>query len=239
MASKLVILLSPPLLSAADAGAVKVVQSITRRLLRANMEAAQTTGMLEEAVKLKPSARLILLLSDLPFVLLPFFCDALTRLLFWVANQNSAETSAMLKLIAARLSASAVKPADADSILRSGIISGTSAQLRVLTSGLPFHSGTVRRLVPELASSLVEAAARKDTELVEEAERVLRHRGIRASHTSSFLERACHARCYSFLAHSTLPFEPRVLTSNLAEAYLRELVEKADAYWRIEPPPGY
>ncbi|CAE7747557.1 unnamed protein product, partial [Symbiodinium necroappetens] len=239
MSAKLVILLSPlpfrsddlvealrnPLLSAADAGAVKVVQSIIERLLRANMEAAQTTGILEEAVKLKPSARLILLLSDLPFVASPSLQHFLTRLLLMFSKQHGAETFAIVKLIGTKLSACGMKKADADSILRSGIISGTSAQLRVLTSGLPFHSGTVRRLVPELASSLVEAAARKDTELVEEAERVLRHRGIRASHTSSFLERACHARCYSFIVHSTLPFEPRVLTSSLAEAYLRELVE--------------
>ena len=253
MASKLVLLLSPlpfrsddlvealqnPLLSAADAGAVKVVQSITRRLLRANVEAAQTTGILEEAVKLKPSAWLILLLSDLPFVASPSLRHALTRFLFMFSKQHGAETSAIVKLIGTKLSASGMKKADADSILRSGIISGTTAQLRVLTSGLAFHSGTVRRLVPELASSLVEAAARNDRELVEEAERVLRQRGIRAEHTSSFLERACHARCYSFLAHSTLPFEPRVLTSNLAEAYLQELVEKADAYWQIQPPPGY
>ena len=239
MAAKLVILLSPlpfrsddlvealrnPLLSAADARAVKVVQSITERLLRANVEAAQTTGTLEEAVKLKPSARLILLLSDLPFVASPSLQHFLTRFLFMFSKQHGAKTSAIVKLIGTKLSACGMKKADADSILRSGIISGTSAQLRVLISGLPFHSGTVRRLVPELASSLVEAAARKDTELVEEAERVLRHRGIRASHTSSFLMRACHARCYSFIVHSTLPFEPRVLTSSLADAYLRELVE--------------
>ena len=67
LAAKLVILLSPlpfcavdlaaalrdPLLSAADARAEKVVQSIARRILRANVETTWTTGILEE-VKLKP-----------------------------------------------------------------------------------------------------------------------------------------------------------------------------------------
>ena len=133
-----------------------------------------------------------------------------------------------MKLVGAKLSASGMKPADADSILRSGIITGTTVQVRVLTSGLPFHSGTVRRLAPEMASSLVEAAARNDVELVKEAERVLRQRGKLAAHTSSLLERARYARCYSFIVHSTLPFEPKVLVWSLAEAYLQELVEGTD-----------
>ena len=242
LAAKLVILLSPlpfcsvdlvealrdPLLSAADARSVKVVQSIARRLLRASVEATQTAGILEEAGKLKPSARLILLLSDLPFVASPSLHDALTRLLLFFAKQNSAQASAIMKLAGSKLSASGIKPADADSILCSNIITGTTAQLRVLTSGLFFESDTVRRLVPDMASSLVEAAARNDVKLVQEAERVFHHCGIRAAHTSSFLERARYARCYSFIVHSTLPFEPKVLVWSLAEAYLQELVEGTD-----------
>ncbi|CAE7724865.1 unnamed protein product [Symbiodinium sp. CCMP2592] len=219
--------LRDPLLSAADAHSVKVVQSIVRRLVRANVETTWTTGILEEAGKLKLSAQLILLLFlDLPFVASPSVLEVLCRHLLFFAKQE--KESAIVKLIGSKLSAFGIKPADADSILRSGSITGTRAQLRVLTSGLRFHSGTVTGLAPEMASSLVEAAERNDMELVQESEGVFHQCGIRAEHTSCFLERACHAGCYYFMVDSTLPFEPKALTLSLAQAYLQRLVEDTD-----------
>ncbi|CAE7384571.1 unnamed protein product [Symbiodinium sp. CCMP2592] len=105
MRAKLVVLLSPlpfrsadlvdalrdPLLSAVRKGAVKVVHSIVRGLLRANVVAPQTSGLLEEAVKLTASLRLTLLLFDLPFVASASLFEALARALLFFTKQQGAK----------------------------------------------------------------------------------------------------------------------------------------------------
>ncbi|CAE7875195.1 unnamed protein product, partial [Symbiodinium necroappetens] len=210
--SDLVGALTEPLMSAAKARDASLADRIISRLLKAGVGPKETKEVLKQALRLDKDAKLLVLLSDLPFQKSDLMCTLTEQLM----SAAKARDASLADRIISRLLKSGVGPEETKEVLKQALRLDNDAKLLVLLSDLPFQKSD---LICALTEQLMSAAMALDSSLADRIISRLLKAGAGPKETKEVLRQALRldkdAKLLVLL--SDLPFQKSDLMGTLTE----------------------